>query len=447
MGAGLGPLEYLIAILIFILYNPTVYILLFLGIAMFWFRLKLWKQVVISMVLACVFGIFFPEEAVACKGLGTVYMNAIKMVVVPLIFFCILNGVTNMTDVKTFGRIGRRAVAAYGFTTMFAVIIGFVAANIFDPGADITLHMEGARTHSSTTLSSLFLNIIPSNPIKAMAEANTVQIVVFAFFNGIALIMVGDKAKPLKNVIIAVNHVVFKMIEIVIQFTPYGVFSLMAWVVGTYGIEVVLSLGRFVLVVLGALFLQYILFGFMLLVFAGLNPIPFYKKMANTQLLAFATSSSKATLGTATEDLRQKMGVSNLSSSFILPLGASMNMDATAIYLGICVVFFASVFGINLTASDYLIATVTCTIGSIGAAGFPGGSLVMMSTVLSAVGIPLEGISLVLGIDRILEMFRTTINITGDCTITVMVDKWEKMLNKKVYYSDVPEEDPEDDRV
>jgi Na+/H+-dicarboxylate symporter len=278
------------------------------------------------------------------------------------------------------------------------------------------------------------MNIIPTNPIRAMASSNTLQVVVFAFFTGFALILIGEKGRNVKDFIISAAHLVFKMVELVIKLTPYGVFALMAWVVGEYGLGVIFVLGKFAAVVCGALSLQYMLFGVMLLII-GLNPIPFYKKMTNIQALAFATASSKATISTAMLDLRTKMGVSKQSASFILPLGASMNMDATAIYLGICAVFFAQIIGVELTLSQYLIIIATSTIGSIGAAGFPGGGMIMMGMVLSSVGLPLEGMSLLVGIDRFLDMLRTAINITGDCTVTIMVDKMDKSLDEKIYNS------------
>jgi Na+/H+-dicarboxylate symporter len=231
------------------------------------------------------------------------------------------------------------------------------------------------------------------------------------------------------------------MIELVIKLTPYGVFAIMSWVVGVYGLGIMFSLGKFVLVVIGALLVQYLLFGVMLFIFAGLNPMPFYKKMIETQMLAFATVSSKATLATAMRELQQKVGVSKQSASFLLPLGASVNMDATAIYLGICSVFFAQVIGMELSYIQYMIIIFTATLGSIGAAGFPGGAMVMMGMVLTSVGLPLEGISIILGVDRFLEMLRTTVNITGDCTITVIIDKSEGTLNKKLYYSEIDDDD------
>ena len=391
----------------------------------------------ISMILGILMGHFFGEQAVLLKPFGTVFINMIKMVVIPLIFFSILNGITSLNDVSTFTRIGTKAFLAYTFTTMFAVVIGLAFANIFKPGigVDIDLSLDSVNYEKQQSLTEILVNVVPSNPIKAMAEGNILQVVLFAFFTGISLMLIGEKGKKVKDVVVSATHLVFKMIELVIKLTPYGVFALMSWVVSQYGIDVLFSLGKFVMVVIGALVVQYILFGVMIAVFGKLNPFPFYKKMIDTQMLAFATVSSKATLGTATKHLQGRMGVSRESASFVLPLGASMNMDATSIYLGICCVFFAQIVGIELTFSQYMVVILTSTIGSIGAAGFPGGSMVMMGMVLSSVGLPLEGISLIIGVDRFLEMLRTTINITGDCTITLIVDASENRLDKKLYNS------------
>lgn len=401
----------------------------------YWFKLKLWQKVFIGMALGIAFGNYYGENAILLKPFGTVYINLIKMVVIPLILFSILNGVTSISDANTFGRIGLKALLSYMCTTVFAVIIGLTFANLFEPGLNINITLSGNVDAPQTELGEMLLKIIPTNPIDAMASGNTIQVVIFAFFTGFALILIGDKGKEVKSFVVSATYLVFKMIELVIRLTPYGVFCIMAWVVGQYGLDVLISLGRFVATVMAALFTQYILFGVLILVFAKLNPINFYKKMMDTQALALATVSSKATLPTAINELRYKLGVSKQSASFILPLGASMNMDGVAIYLGICAVFFAQITGVDLTATQYLIIILTSTIGSIGAAGFPGGSMVMMGMVLTSVGLPLEGISLILGVDRILEMFRTVINITGDCAVTVIVDNWEKKLNRRVYNS------------
>ena len=426
-------------------------------------KLQLWQKVLIGMVLGSLLGMFLEDEPNAgdilskassflgihltqgeyivhnlkegLNYLGILFFTLIKMVVVPIIFFSILNGISSLNNAASFTRIGKKALFSYIFTTAFAVTIGIIAALVFEPGIGIKIDMSQTThaEHEPIKLTTLLFNVIPSNPIKAMSEGRTLQIVAFAFFTGISLILIGEKGREVRKVIISTTALVFKMIELVIKFTPYGVFGLMAYTVAEYGLDVMVSLGRFVCVVIGALFIQYILFGIMLMVFARLNPFRFYKKILTTQLLAFATVSSKATLATATRELRNRMGVSRQSSSFVLPLGASMNMDATAIYLGICCVFFAQIANIELTGSQYMIIVLTSTIGSIGAAGFPGGSMVMMSMVLSSVGLPLEYIPLILGVDRFLEMLRTMINITGDCTITVIVDKWEGTLNEKNY--------------
>ena len=408
-----------------------------------WNNLKLWQKVLIGMMLGILTGYLFGAETSVLKPLGTVFINLIKMVVVPLVFFSILNGVASVGDAGTFGRIGLKAIIAYSSTTVFAVIIGLTFANIFEPGLDVHIALSHNidNSLSQTSIIDLLVNLIPQNPIKAMVDANTVQIVVFAFFTGFALILIGDKGNQIRDIVSSVTHLVFKMIELVIKLTPYGVFALMAVTVGEYGIDVILSLGRFVFTVIIALITQYIFFGIILFVFARLNPLPFYRKMLETQAVAFATVSSKATLPTATRELMQKVGVSKQSASFILPLGASMNMDGAAIYLGICSVFFAQIIGISLTFNQYLIIILTSTIGSIGAAGFPGGSMVMMGMVLTSVGLPIEGIALILGVDRFLEMLRTVINITGDCTVTVIVDAWEKNLNKTVFYSKTEEDE------
>lgn len=389
----------------------------------------------IGMLLGMATGFFMKEEATIFKPVGIIFINLLKMVVVPLIFFSILNGIASISDASTFGRVGAKALIIYTCTTIFAVIIGLSFANFFQPGIGIQLDIFSQvipQNAQNKGLGDILLDIIPSNPIKAMAEGHTIQVVVFAFFTGFALILIGEKGQQVKDFVISATHLVFKMIELVIKLTPYGVFAIMACVIGEHGIGLIASLSKFVAVVFAALFMQYLVFGIMLSI-VRLSPIPFYRKMLETQSVALATVSSKATLPTAMKELRFKMGVSKQSSSFVLPLGASMNMDGVAIYLGICAVFFAQVLGIELNFQQYLIIILTSTIGSIGAAGFPGGSMVMMGMVLSSVGLPLEGISLILGVDRILEMFRTMINITGDCAVTVLVDKWEGTLNEKVY--------------
>jgi Na+/H+-dicarboxylate symporter len=405
------------------------------------FKLKLWQKILIGMLLGILTGALDPslfgyKVHFLVEPFGILFSNLLKMIVIPLIFFAILYGITSIDDADTFNRLGGRAMIIYSLTTIFAVTIGIVFTLIFEPGVGVKISLHsGPAVKNTSSLYNFLVNIIPSNPIEAMVQQNTLQVVVFAFFLGVSIILIGNKSQALKEVIISTTQVMFKMVELILKTAPLGVFAIMTGVIAKYGLDLLLSLANFALVVMAALFLQYLLFGLMLLA-VKLNPLPFYKKMLPVQALAFATSSSKATLPMAMEYLNKQMGVSKRSAGFILPLGASMNMDATAIYLGATAVFFAQVMAIALTLQDYLIIVLTATIGSIGAAGFPGGGIVMMGIVLSSVGLPVEGVSLIVGIDRLLDMMRTAINITGDCTVTVIVDKMEGTFNKASYNKD-----------
>jgi Na+/H+-dicarboxylate symporter len=289
------------------------------------------------------------------------------------------------------------------------------------------------ETGEPASIGTFLLELIPSNVFKAMSDDHYLQIVVFAIFTGIVMIAVGDKAKNAKIVIDEFAQIAFRMIEWIVMLAPIAIFSFMSWMVATMGMDALMTLMELVILVIVACFLQYLFFGVLIVIFARVNPVPFYKKMITTQLMAFSTSSSKATLSTAMRELQDKLGVSESTTKFMMPLGASINMDGTAIYLGICAVFFAQFYGVELTMQDYLLLVITCTLGSIGAAGIPSGSIIFMGMVLHSVGLPLEGIGIILGIDRILDMFRTTINITGDAAITLIIDRTEGKTDMSVY--------------
>ncbi len=414
--------------------------------------LKLWQKIIIGMFLGMCSGLliemsvnsgstFFSDTGIT-QGLldaSTIYMNLLKMIVVPVVFFAILYGITSIDDMETFGRLGSKAIAIYMTVTVIAIIVGIGFGLIFNPGQGIELTGLSANSGANQnyqTIRGILMGIITTNIVKSMADGQILQVVVFAFFLGTSLVMIGEKAAPAKTVIVSFTQAIFKLVEIVIRTTPYGIFAIMASMIPQYGLDIVATLGKLMLVVIGALIIQYLLFAVML-VLAKINPIPFYKKMVVTQALAFASSSSKATIGTAIEELMYKMGVSQKTATFILPLGASINMTATAIYLGITAIFFAQVYAIDLSISQYILIIFTSTIGSIGAAGFPGGGIIMMGMVLSSAGIPIEGIPLLMGIDRILDMCRTMINITGDCVVTVIVDKIEGSINMKRYLKEM----------
>jgi Na+/H+-dicarboxylate symporter len=244
----------------------------------------------------------------------------------------------------------------------------------------------------------------------------------------------GAKVQIVKDFCHATALVVFNMIQTIMGFAPYGVFALTSWIVSTQGLDVIEALTVLALCVISALFTQYLLFGLLIVVFGRMSPLPFYKKILETQSLAFSTSSSKAALPTAMRVVNERMGVSKSTTAFVLPLGTSINMDGTAIYLGITALFFSQAYGIPLHMHQYIVLILTATLGSIGAAGIPGGSIAMMGMVFTSIGIPLEGIGYIIGIDRILDMMRTTVNITGDSVITLLIDKSEGTFDEKVYY-------------
>lgn len=445
-------------------------------------QLKLWQQVLIGLFLGVVTGVVLknmgmPEKAESLKIFGTIFLSLIKMVIVPLIFFAILSGITSMHGDGNFTRVGIKGFATYIFTAIFAVFIGLSAGLIFQPGKGVDLEglilKEKVKTmtsqniteeeilanekkekelkaeacssndaklrkqyHCPPSIKEFILNLIPKNPIKAMATDSFLQIIIFSIFTGIVINMIGEKGEPLRNVIYSASNVSFKMIELIIKLAPIGVFGYISWIVGTQGLDILKALTKLIITVLAACVIQYLIFGVMIMVIGKMSPIPFYKKILFTQSIAFSTSSSKATLSTALEQLQTRMGVSKTNSNFLLPLGVCINMDGTAIYLGICALFFSQALGQPLSGSDYAMLILTCTFGSIGAAGIPSGSIIFMSMVLTSVGLPIEGIGIILGIDRVLDMVRTTINITGDSAITMIVDKTEGGVDEKVYYAD-----------
>jgi Na+/H+-dicarboxylate symporter len=399
--------------------------------------MKLWQKVSLGLILGIIFGIYCPGYVNDVKPLGDIFLKLIKMVIAPMIFFSLVSGITSMSDPSSLGRVGLKATAAFLMTTFFAVVFGLTVAIVLKPGVGVVVDF-GQQVNSHSTgfdLKNFLINIIPDNAVGSFIGNNTLQIVFFAIFTGVTINKLGSAAAPVRILSQAMSKLVLKMINIIIQFSPYGAFALTAWVVGTQGIDVMIALSKLVVAVVIAMVLQYLIFGLLIVVFCRVSPIPFYKKSFTYQILAFSTSSSKATLPTTMEILRNELGVSDSSSSFILPLGASINMDGFAINLGLTTIFFAQMLGVELMPHDYLMIVLTATLGSIGGAGIPGASLIMLPMVLSSVNLPIEGVAILAGIDRILDMLRTTINITGDATITLLVDNSEGTFDKEKYYA------------
>lgn len=408
-----------------------------------YFNTKLWHKVALGLVFGIIYGVMNGANSVYIKPVGDLFLNAINMIIVPLIFFSLISGITSISDPASLGRIGLKSCITYLITTTFAILTGLLLAVIFKPGVGSSLDLSSLSASSVNTdmvkdfsFIKMITGIVPSNAIRSMAEGNMLQVVFFSIFTGVTVLrMESTLSKRLVDIFQMLSQLIFKMVSIIIQFSPYGAFALTGWIVGTQGAGVLNDLLKLVLTVITGMTVQYIFFGLFIYVFAKLSPFPFYRKSLEYQTLAFSTSSSKATLATTMKVCRERLGISNTSTSFVLPLGAAMNMDGMAIYLGICSVFFAQVSGIDLTFNDYIIVMITATVGSIGGAGVPGSSMIMLPMILTAVRIPIEGVALIAGIDRILDMIRTTINITGDAMVTLIIDKTEGKLDEETYYS------------
>ena len=403
--------------------------------------LKLWQKIFLGMILGAVAGIFFGEYTTYLKPLGDIFINMIKMIVVPLIFFSISSAITSMEQSHSLGRIGGKSILIYLVSTAIAIAIGLCLANIFDPSAGVKhTEMFGKATNVEATAISFtdtIVGMIPTNPVKAMADGNVLQIIVFALFLGTAVNIAGKKVQKVADSLSEIAEVIYSLTGIIMKFAPIGVFALIGWVVGTQDPEILKSLVKVVILVISACLLHAIIvYSLFIGALARLNPIKFFKKIIDAQILAFSTSSSSATLPITMQVAEDKLGVSKSTANFVLPLGSTVNMDGTAIYLGIATVFVAGLVGVDLTMADYATVVFTATLASIGAAGIPGVALVMMSMVFASIGLPIEAIAIIAGVDRLLDMVRTTVNVTGDLAISVVIDRSEGNFNEEIFNKD-----------
>jgi len=403
----------------------------------FWTSLKLWQKIIVALILGVVVGAVLGPAAEYIKPIGSLFINLIKMLIVPLIFSSLVVGICSMDDIKKMGRIGAKSFGVYLLTTAIAITIGLIIGTVLQPGVGLNMEMptEMAAAKEAPPFIETLLNIVPKNPVEAMSSGAVLQIIVFALMLGVAINLAEEKGKPVAAVFESFAEIMYKMTHMVMAFAPYGVFALMAWVAGKYGLDVLLPLATVILGVYVGCIVHILLTltggGIMLL--ARLNPIRYWRGIIDAQAVAFTTTSSSGTLPVTMECARTNLGVSRPISSFVLPLGATINMDGTALYQGVAALFVAQAFGIDLGTGDYITIILTSTLASIGSAGVPGAGLIMLSLVLTSVGLPLEGLAVIAGIDRILDMARTTVNVTGDLMVSVLVAKSEGELNEEVY--------------
>ena len=403
-----------------------------------WKHLALWKKIFIGLCLGLIVGLLFKDVALMLKPVGTLFINMIKMLIVPLVFATLVTGITSMEDLSKMRRIGIKTFSIYLITTAIAVAIGLAFGILFEPGSGVALsNTTAVAVKKAPPLIDTLLALVPTNPIDSLTKGDILQIIVFAIFLGISINLAGEKGRPVAVFFESFSETMFKMTEIVISFAPIGVFGLMAWVSASYGVDVLLSLAKVIACVYIASIIHMALtMGGGIALFAKLNPIRFFKGILSAQTVAFTTTSSSGTLPITTSNTIHNLGVSKPIASFVLPLGATINMDGTAIYQGICVMFVAQAFGVDLTFANYLTIILTATLASIGTAGVPGAGLIMLSLVLTSVNLPLEGIAIIAGIDRILDMARTTVNVTGDAMTSVLIAKSEGELDEKIYNQD-----------
>jgi len=359
---------------------------------------------------------------------GQLFLSLINMLVVPLVFFSIVLGTAGLGDPAKLGRIGLKTITYFLVTTTIAIVIGLSLASVIQPGLAGDFDLEGASFESEKAPSVVdtLLNIIPSNPLAALTEGNMLQIIVFAVFVGLAITALKEKTAGLLKLMEQGNEVMMYLVGIVMKFAPYGTFALIATAVGSQGFSAMKAMGAYMLVILAALALHAaITYGGTIAFLAKKNPIWFFKKFAPAMTVAFSTSSSTATLPVSMEVAQKELGVPKSISSFVQPLGATINMDGTAIMQGVATMFIAQAYGIDLTAIELATVVLTAVLASIGTAGVPGVGLIMLAMVLSSVGLPVAGIGLVIGIDRLLDMTRTAINISGDAACAVYVAETE----------------------
>jgi Na+/H+-dicarboxylate symporter len=400
-------------------------------------KMQLSTKILIGLAAGVVAGILLqgiPDVASTwIKPFGTLFLNLIKMIIVPLVLASLIVGTCGLGDVRKLGRIGGKTLVYYLLTTAFAVTLGLILANIFNVGAGFVLPsgIKAAEASQVPKVVDTLLNIIPTNPVKALADGNMLQIIAFALIIGGGIVVLGDKGKPVLEFFDSLTEITYKITAGIMNLAPYAVFALITPVVATNGPKVLLPLLSVIVIVYAGCFLHAALvYSSTLMLFAKFSPLKFFKGIFPAQAIAFTTCSSNATLPVNMQCTEQNLGVPKSICSFVLPLGATINMDGTALYQGVCALFIANVFGIDLTMTQQFTIVLTATLASIGTAGVPGAGLIMLTMVLQSVGLPLEGLALVAGIDRILDMARTTINITGDSACAVIMAASEKELDR-----------------
>ena len=414
-------------------------------------RIKLTKQILVAMVLgftigALIHGFDWSESAFVGEFLvggifslgGQIFIKTLKLLVVPLVFVSLVCGASSLAGGNNMGRIGLKTVALYLMTTAIAITLALTVANIIDPGLGINM-AEGMtfQAKEAPPFSQVVLDIFPSNPIAAMAEGNMLQIIVFALLLGVALTRAGDAGLALKASFDRWNEVIMQLVMMLMLAAPVGVFCLMATLGAQLGFGAILDLLAYFLCVLLVLALHFLItYPTLIKLLVRVSPVLFYQHMAPVMAFAFSTASSGATLPVTLETVKKRIGVRNEIASFVVPVGATINMDGTAIMQGVATVFIAQAFNVDIGLTGYLMVILTATMASIGTAAVPGVGLITLALVLTQVGLPVEGIALIIGVDRLLDMTRTVVNVVGDATVSSVVARSEGQFEDEIFVAE-----------
>ncbi len=392
-------------------------------------KVKIHTQILIAIVLGAMVGLALGEKAEHLKIVGDMFIKLLKMIIIPLILASMVAGIISLGDARRLGRIGLKTFVYYMATTLLAVTVGLLLVNLIKPGVGVDMGAEAAvdmAGRETPSLGSIIKDIIPENPIAAMAENKVLSVIFLSLLLGIAISRIGEKARPLMALFESFNAVMMKITDWIMLLAPVGVFALIAYTIGTMGLSVLRPLAVYMLtVILGLSIHAVITLPVLLSLFGKYSPLKFIRDMFSAVATAFSTASSAATLPITMECLRENTGVSNKVASFVLPLGATVNMDGTALYEAVAAMFIAQAYGISLNIGQQLVIMLTATLASIGAAAIPGAGLVTMVIVLKAVNLPEEGIGMILAVDRILDMMRTAVNVWGDACGTTVVARLE----------------------
>lgn len=394
-----------------------------------WFQLSGWKQIIYALIAGILTGLIFKEKAEYLQPIGTMFIHAIQMLVVPVVLTAIVCAVISIKHLNKMGKMIAKALTVYGFTMAIAATIGILVANTLDIGKGFFVEQTAEVVAPKTlTLGEVLISFVPTSPVQAFASNNVMQILCFAFLFGVALRLVGEKGKPIQDLFVSLSEVVFQFAKIVISFAPYGVFALIACVIGRYGISALLPLVKFV----GAVYLScgiLIVFVYSLLLLLNrINPYFFFSNISLALITAFTTSSSAATLPVTMRCARDNLKIDRTLSDFLLPLGTTLNLNGLAIYLSVATIFAANIFDVSLSLTQYITLVITIVFTATGAAAIPGSALIVMSAVMNSVGVPLAAMPIIAGVDRFNDMSQTMTNVAGDLFATTLVAKSEGMM-------------------